>query len=128
MSSFVLAQILATIGFAFDVTSHQFRKRDHAVIALGLGSIFIATHFYVMDQLTASAMFSLAAIRHFISIRYRSKKLYAVFVSGTLFATFLTYTSYMSVLSCVANLLMTSGSFSPGQKQLRLLLMAGSAV
>jgi hypothetical protein len=95
---------------------------------MGIGALFIAAHYYVLDQHTAAAMFLIAATRHFITIRFRSNYLYAAFVMSALGFVSFSYSSYLSVMSGVANILMVSGSFSNSQKNMRLLLMAGAFI
>ncbi len=96
--------------------------------AMGIGALFIAGHFYMLEQYTAAVMFVIAAARHFITIRFRSSYLYATFVMCALGFVFLTYSGYLSELSGLANMLMVSGSFSNSQKHMRLLLMAGAFI
>ncbi len=128
MNDFALSQFLCLLGLIFDSGSTQFKHRYQMFSAMGIGALFIAGHFYVLEQYTAAAMFVIAAARHFITILFRSSYLYAAFVMTALGFVFLTYSSYLSVLSGVANILMVSGSFSNSQKNMRLLLMAGAFI
>ncbi|WP_019529302.1 YgjV family protein [Dasania marina] len=128
MSDFALSQLLGLLGLLFDSCSAQFKQRYQVFAAMGVGSIFIAGHFYVLEQYTAAAMFAIASVRHFITIRYRSKYLYVAFVMSAIGFVSATYAGYLSLLSGAANLLMVSGSFSHTQKSMRLLLMAGASV
>ncbi|NIB39868.1 YgjV family protein [Pseudomaricurvus alkylphenolicus] len=128
MSDFVFSQILGLLGLIFDSGSAQFKKRVYFFSAMGIGALFIAGHFYMLEQYTAASMFVIAAVRHFITIRFRSRYLYLVFVLSALGLVALTYSSYLSLLSGLANILMVSGSFSHTQKNMRLLLMVGAFV
>lgn len=128
MSEFAVSQMLGLIGLVFDSFSAQFKQRYQVFGAMAVGSVFIAGHFYVLEQYTAAAMFAVASVRHVITIRYRQKFLYLLFVASAVAFVYVTYGGYLSVLSGIANLLMVSGSFSHKQKNMRLLLIAGSAV
>jgi len=126
MSDFALSQAIAFLGLLFDSSAAQFKKRRHVFSAMGIGAVFIALHFYVLEQYTAAAMFLIAAVRHFVTIRFRSRLLFSLFVLIALVSVFFTYNGYLSVLSGAANILMVMGSFSRSQKSMRLLLMAGA--
>lgn len=128
MSDFALSQLFCLLGLVFDSGSTQFKRRFQMFSAMGVGAIFIAGHFYVLDQHTAAAMFIIAAARHFITIRFRSEYLFVFFVMLALGFVLLTYSGYLSVMSGLANILMVSGSFSHSQKNMRLLLMAGAFI
>jgi|GEM_PF-2503030 len=128
MGDFAFSQFLGLLGLIFDSGSAQFKKRYQIFSAMGVGALFIAAHFYVLEQYTAAAMFGIAAARHFIAIRFRSRYLYMCFVLCALGFVVLTYSSYLSLVSGLANILMVSGSFSNTQKNMRLLLMAGAFV
>ena len=128
MNEFWLSQTIGLIGLMFDSLSAQFKQRYQIFSAMGIGSVFIATHFYLLGQHTAAAMFLIAGVRHFVTIRYRQRWLYALFIGLALASVALTYAGYLSLMSGAANLLMVSGSFAYGQKQMRILLMAGASV
>ena len=128
MNEFWLSQLLGLLGLLFDSSAAQFKQRYQIFSAMGIGAFFIAAHFYLLGQHTAAAMFLIAAVRHFVTIRYRYKWLYALFVGLAIGSVWLTYSGYLSIMSGVANLLMVSGSFAHQQKQMRLLLIAGASV
>ena len=128
MSYFAFSQFLGFLGLMFDSVSAQFRQRYQIFSAMGIGAIFIAGHFYMLEQYTASAMFLMASVRHFLTIRCRSLHLYIGFVLCAVGFVIVTYSNFLSLLSGVANILMVSGSFSSTQKNMRLLLRAFSFV
>jgi hypothetical protein len=116
------------VGVIFDLFSLQFKRRERLVLTLAIACFLTSWHFFLLEQHTAGYMFGLAAIRHLISLKWRSWKVGALFVTLSIIGTILSYVSYLSIMGCLANILMTLGSFAKKDKTFRLLLMSGSFV
>lgn len=127
MTDFLLSQILMTVGLLFDLASFQFKQRLYLVLSLVVASIFISWHFFLLDHHTAGFMFAIAALRHMVSLHWRSRWTLVTFITIPLAFFFYSYSGYLSVISCLATLLMTFGSFAPSDKQLRILMISGAS-
>ena len=125
MSEFLLSQIIVSIGFVFDVSALQLKKRQHVLIVQALGSIFIAAHFFLLSAETAGWMFAQAALRNLLSLRWPTRAMLWVFVLIILALCAYSYDNYLSLISMVSSLLMTFGVFSRTDWQMRLLLISG---
>ena len=116
------------VGIIFDLCSLQFKKRERLVLFLAIACFLTSWHFFLLNQETAGYMFGLAAIRHLVSLKWRSWKVGSFFITLSVISSILSYVSYVSILSCLGNLLMSLGSFAKKDKNLRVLLMSGSFV
>ena len=126
MNTFVISQILVGIAICFDLLSFQLKKRTHIVLCLSVAGIFISTHFLLLEKWTAAVLMAIAVARYVTSYFSTSKKLMALFVSGSIVSAFFTFQGYLSILSCLGSTFQTLGSFSNNDKKLRQLMIIGT--
>lgn len=126
MSPFLVSQILVAIAICFDVLSFQFKDRKQIVACLACSCTLIATHFVLLNQLTAAILMGIATIRYITSIFTTSKKSMVFFALGTVVSTTLTFGGLISLISCTGSLLQTTAAFCENDKRLREIMIAGT--
>ena len=53
ISAFAISQILIGIAFLFAVASFQFKAREHILVCFFALTLFIAAHYYFLEEFTA---------------------------------------------------------------------------
>jgi hypothetical protein len=128
MSDFALSQLIVAIALLFDLSSVQMQERRHLIIGQMIAGSLIATHFFLLDQITAGCMFTLGAIRLLISLKWQGKTVRLTFYALIILAAAWTSVGLISVIACLASLTMATGAFSTSLKKLRLYFITGSSI
>lgn len=127
MSTFLISQILVGIAIIFDLISFQFKKREKIVVCLSFAGILISSHFVLLEQWTAASLMGIATIRYISSIFSTSSRLKYFFCSASIFATIITYSGLVSILSCFGSIFQTVAAFNKDDKRLRELMIIGTS-
>src|SRR3989344_2314459 len=78
ITAFILSQILAGLAFLLDMVSFQFKKREQILLPLVFSASLISVHFFLLDQITASLIVFLSAVRMFLARKFVSEKVMMV--------------------------------------------------
>lgn len=127
MSGFLISQIIVAIALVFDLGSVQLRERHYLILGQAIAATLIATHFFVLGIHTAGWMFTLGAVRLAISLKWRNAWVKTLFFLLIVSTALYSYETYLSLISCMASLLMAAGAFAHSLRNLRLLFIAGSS-
>ncbi|MGF1695320.1 YgjV family protein [Vibrio lamellibrachiae] len=128
MSFFIASQILVGIASLFDIASFQFKDRNKVLAMLCISGLFIAAHFALLAEWTATWLLVIGASRFLVGIYISDPRMKWLFYAVTLLATALTYNGVTSTLSCIASLVLTKASFTQNDKLMRWLMLIGVAV
>lgn len=128
MTVFWVSQTLAGVATLVIILSFQFKSRQRIILCLLCACFLAAVHFLLLDQWTAASLMLLSTVRFAFSLYTVSKKMMALFAAATVVVTAITFNGWLSVLSCMAVLFSTIGSFCKEDKLLRLALMASTCL
>ena len=126
MSVFVYSQILAGIGLAVGLTAVQFKERRSVLLGLFVLTLFNASHFFLLEKQTAAVLLLLVGLRYLVAIVTTKRPVLYLFLFVSVVSFIVTFQGPLSVLSMVAVLLGTYGSFQPTDRVLRIYLMLGN--
>lgn len=126
MSDFLLSQVLVSVAIGFDILSFQLKKREHILLCLSLAGVFIAIHFFLLQNITAFMLIVLAIIRYVSSYFSTSKQLMYLFLSLGFLSFIFTFKGLLSTISLLGSSFQTIASFQKEDKTLRLLMIVGT--
>ncbi|WP_290924440.1 YgjV family protein [Halodesulfovibrio sp.] len=125
MSVFVVSQLLVGVALIFDVLSFQFKDRKYIVLSIAAACFFMAAHFMLLDQWTATILMIVSGIRYAVSGYTTERKWMYFFCIVAVLGTAWTYTGVVSLLSFGATFVLTVAAFSKTDKQLREITFVG---
>ncbi len=128
MTAFLVSQALAGIALLLIILSFQFKSRQRIILCLLFSCFLVAVHFLLLGYWTAASLMLLSTVRFAFSLYTVSKKMMALFAVATVAVTAITFNGWLSVLSCLAVLASTVGSFCKEDKQLRVALMVSACL
>lgn len=128
MSSFILSQILVGIAIITNLLSFQFKERRRILACLLVSCTLVSFHFMLLGYWTAAGLGMLAGIRFITGYFTTSKKIMALFLFIALLVSTFTYSGYLSLISCLAALCNTTGSFCSNDKHMRQLMFFGTGL
>jgi len=128
VSFFIFSQILAGLAFLLDLVSFQFKKREHILFPLVFSAALLSVHFFLLDQITASVIVFLSAVRMFLARKFVSEKMMVVFLLLNTIVLLVTFEQLVNILAFIATTLITYANFRKDDKSLRLLMMVGTTV
>ncbi|MEZ0575621.1 YgjV family protein [Halodesulfovibrio aestuarii] len=128
MSVFVISQMLVGVALVFDLLSFQFKNRKYILHAIAAACFFMAVHFLLLEQWTATVLMGVSGARYAVS-GYTTERRWMYFfcilaVAGTLW----TYAGLVSILSFGATFVLTLAAFSKTDKRLREVTFFGVAL
>lgn len=121
-----MSQVLVVFAIVFDLISFQFKSQRKIVCCLFVAAAFNSTHFYLLEQWTASGLMALGSLRYFISIFTTSKTMLIIFAVGSIIVSSVTYMGLISILACSGSLIKTAAAFCKDDKILRQLMIFGT--
>ena len=125
--NFLYSQILAGIAILIDITSFQFKKREHILSCFVLAVGIIALHFFLLEQYTGAALMLIAMVRYLTSIFSTDPRLKYFFLLTAVGSAFFTYVSWVSLVALCASCINTIAAFSKNDKHLRLCMLMGTS-
>ena len=128
MSAFAISQGLIAIAIIFDLISFQFKQKQKIVACLCVSGVLISSHFYLLEQWTASMLMLLASIRYLVSIFSHSKCWMILFLAASTLITLATFSGPLSLISFAASACQTWAVFCPSDKRLRQFMLIGTSI
>ena len=115
MSLFAVAQLLVALAICLNILALQCRQRRTIILLL-------------LGYTTAAGLLLLSMARLAVGLWTVSKKMMGLFALAAIILTALTFTGWLSLLSCAAVLLSTIASFSEDDRRLRLAFMCAACL
>ncbi|MBB1333661.1 MULTISPECIES: YgjV family protein [unclassified Pseudoalteromonas] len=125
---FLVSQCLVAIATLLDLASFQFKSRKLILLCLFSSVLLTATHFFLLDKISASLLMLIAAVRYFYCIFNPSQWAMLGFMLLSTVAVILTWQGWLSGLALLATLIQTFASFQPRDMLLRLFMVFGTAL
>ena len=123
MSLFAVAQLLVALAICLNILALQCRQRRTIILLLLVSCSLVAVHFLLLGYATAAGLLLLSMARLAVGLWTVSKKMMGLFALAAL-----TFTGWLSLLSCAAVLLSTIASFSEDDRRLRLAFMCAACL
>ena len=124
MTAFALSQILVGIGFVFGASSYQFKSRRAMLLLMACSASFSATHFFLLERPGPACMMLIVSARYVTAIFIQNRKCMYLFLLVSTVVFLITFTNTISLLSLLAAVLGTIGSFQSKNRLVRLWLIA----
>ena len=128
MSLFAVAQLLVALAICLNILAFQCRQRRTIILLLLVSCSLVAVHFLLLGYTTAAGLLLLSMARLAVGLWTVSKKMMGLFALAAIILTALTFTGWLSLLSCAAVLLSTIASFSEDDRRLRLAFMSAACL
>lgn len=128
MSAFAISQGLIAVAIIFDLISFQFKQKQKILACLCVSGILISSHFYLLEQWTASMLMLLASIRYLVSMFSHSKTWMILFLAACSFITLVTFSGLLSIISLAGSACQTCAAFCPNDQRLRQLMLLGTSI
>ena len=128
MSLFAVAQLLVALAICLNILALQCRQRRTIILLLLVSCSLVAVHFLLLGYTTAAGLLLLSMARLAVGLWTVSKKMMGLFALAAIILTALTFTGWLSLLSCAAVLLSTIASFSEDDRRLRLAFMCAACL
>lgn len=125
MSEFFLSQLLVSITLIIECFAMQFKNKNHILALLSLSCLFNGAHYLLLAQKTAGYIFLFSSVRFLISIKWKFQWIAVGSLCISLFITAHSYNGFLSILSFLATVFTTLGSFSANDKYLRIMMILG---
>ena len=122
----MISQLLVGVAFLFDVMSFQFKNRKHILHAIAGACFFMAAHFFLLEQWTATLLMSISCIRYLVSGYTFDRRWMYFFLTLAAAGTVWTYVGLVSILSFGATAVLTMAAFSKTDKRLRQITFIGA--
>ncbi|WP_413700331.1 YgjV family protein [Psychromonas sp. KJ10-10] len=126
MTPFYISQALVVIAIGFDLMSFQFKDRRKIVACLFFAVSLIASHFYLLEQWTATSLMAIATLRYLASLFSTSAKLKYLFCFASAVSATLTYSGIVSIIGFLGAFFQTIAAFNEDDKRLRELMIVGT--
>ena len=128
MSVFVISQLLVGVALIFDILSFQFKNRKYILHSIAVACFFMAVHFLLLGQWTATVLMAVSCVRYTVS-GYTTERRWMYFFSAVaVVGTVWTYAGLVSLLSFGATFVLTVAAFSKTDKRLREITFFGVAL
>lgn len=128
MSVFVFSQLLVGVALLFDILSFQFKNRKYILHSIAAACLFMAAHFLLLEQWTATVLMLVSGLRYFVSGYTFERRWMYFFLGLTVVGTAWTYTGIISILSFAATVVLTVAAFSKTDKRLREITFLGAGL
>lgn len=125
MSVFFISQLLVGVALIFDILSFQFKNRKYILHSIAAACFFMAVHFLLLEQWTATVLMGLSALRYGVSGYTTDRRWMYFFCVSAVAGTVWTYAGLVSLLSFGATFVLTIGAFSKTDKRLREITFFG---
>ena len=125
---FIISQVLILGAMLFDFLSFQFKERKKTMLCLVISSCFIATHYFLLDQLSAGVMVCFSVMRFIVAYFSTNKKRLLLFIGLNVVSLFRTYKEMIDVLFFVGLTIFIIGNFQSDNKRMRQLMMCGTSI
>jgi hypothetical protein len=127
-TAFILSQVLIFGAMLFDFLSFQFKERKKTMLCLVVSSCFIATHYFLLDQLSSGVMVSFSVLRFIVAYFSTNKKRVLFFIGLNTISLFFTYSAPLDLLFYVGLTVFIIGNFQANNKLMRQLMMCGTSI
>ncbi|NMR24869.1 YgjV family protein [Pseudoalteromonas sp. NEC-BIFX-2020_015] len=124
---FILSQCLVAVATLLDLASFQFKSRKFILLCLFSSVLLTATHFFLLNKMSAALLMLIAATRYFYCIFNRSQWAMLGFMLLSCVAVALSWQDWLSGLALIATLIQTFASFRQRDVLLRLFMVLGTA-
>ena len=125
MTVFAISQLLVGVALIFDILSFQFKNRKYILHSIAAACFFMAVHFLLLDQWTATVLMAVSSVRYAVS-GYTTERRWMYFFSAlAVVGTIWTYAGLVSILSFGATFVLTVAAFSKTDKRLREITFFG---
>src|SRR3989344_4976285 len=111
VSLFVVSQILAGLAFLLDMVSFQLKKREQVLLPLVFSAALLSVHFFLLDQITASLIVFLSAVRMFLARKFVSEKVMMIFLLLNTIVLLVTFEHPVNILAFLATTFITYANF-----------------
>ncbi|SIN71028.1 YgjV family protein [Halodesulfovibrio marinisediminis] len=128
MSVFAISQMLVGVALIFDILSFQFKNRKYILLSIAAACFFMAVHFLLLEQWTATVLMAVSAVRYAVSGYTTERRWMYFFCAIAVLGTIWTYTGLVSILSFGATFVLTIAAFSKTDKRLREITFFGVAL
>ena len=123
---FILSQCLVAVATLLDLASFQFKSRQIILMCLFSSVLLTSIHFLLLNNLSASALMLIAALRYGYCIFARKQWVMYGFMALSVFAVLITWQSWFSFIALTATLVQTYASFQSKDLLLRCLMVLGT--
>lgn len=120
LTPYLLSQILATVALFTDLASFQFKEKSKIMTCTTISTVFLAVHCYLLNEISASIILIIAALRFYTAIFTTNSTIRNLFVLVSLIAVCFTYDGFVSLLPAVASINSTYACFLKNDQPLRL--------
>lgn len=130
LSSSAIIQLIGFAGVAALVSSFQFNKRSHILVALLITQILFATHYSLLHAWTGVAMNVIAILRgcvFYFKPKYGWAQWFGwvyMFIALLILATAATWAGYLSLLPLIGMSIETIGLWQNHPKHIRWYMLA----
>jgi len=112
LSAFYISQGLATIAFIFGILAFQYKNRKFILRVWFLSALTNSLHFSILSEYEASLFVFITALRFLISSFSTNKQWIYIFLILSFLNLVINYESPVIILSFIATVLGTIGSFN----------------
>jgi len=116
MSDFLISQILALGTLICGIAAFQFKTRVVILRMWAVAAAFGSAHFWFLDAFEACALVGITATRFFTASFTTDKRIFYLFIGLALTGYAWTYDTPISMLTLIATLVGTWGSFQGTEK------------
>jgi len=128
VSAFLISQLLAAVAFLFGIASFQFKARKAVLLCIFFCAIFNSFHFFTLERFGVGTLILVMSLRFLVAAFWPSQRGMLVFIVLAIISFSFSYEYPVSLLGLAATLLGTVGSFKKSDRDVRLYLMAASAL
>lgn len=128
MSVFIISQLLVGVALIFDILSFQFKNRKYILHSIAAACFFVAVHFLLLEQWTATVLMGVSGVRYAVSGYTTDRRWMYFFCIVAVLGTWWTFAGLISVLSFGATFVLTIAAFSKTDKRLRELTFIGAGL
>jgi hypothetical protein len=115
-------------AFCFDLASFQFQRKQHVLICLGIASILIGLHFWLLQATTAALVTFIAATRFFTATVTRAPVLMYLFILAIIGVSASTWQGLLSLLVMCSACLSTWAAFRASNRGFRQAMMVTASL
>ncbi|PID70303.1 hypothetical protein CSB37_02870 [bacterium DOLZORAL124_38_8] len=128
MNNFLISQILATGAFISDMLSFQQKTRKNILILLSISSGLIALHYFFLNKFLAGLLVFISLVRYITACYTKSNKALFLFLGINIISGIYLYSHSTDIITILALVFITVGSFQKNDQYLRLIMMPGTAL
>ena len=125
---FIISQVLIFGAMLFDFLSFQFKERKKTMLCLVVSSCFIASHYFLLDQLSAGIMVCFSVVRFIAAYFSTDKRRLRLFIGINTISLFFTYQAPLDLLFYAWLTIFIIGNFQKDNKLMRKMMMCGTSL